>query len=350
MEVFQAASWYHSRMLTTLILAAAVMGSQSPTVLPFGSQVALPDGSTASYKVDVANTNSWGPWQDSTNGWFPACANSWVQFVPIGDMGWLGCTIYVDAKGVRQWARHNDPNYPLGSVWKKPDGTFRPGKVRVWTGAGKPMGSWYNEVWPPENALKVTTNGSDVTAEVNGSPSRCVFLKGNGNDLTVFARQGEQSNNQIDFSTVYVEGDNNTVSGAGEGFQCVVFFNGKNNRLVNFKAKGGKRGDDNGVVYARRGSNGLVVEDTVVEQDAREWPASHMTTGIYIDDETGFARIAPSVIVKGGFMYGAFFHGGSYNRAALVSIGAGTPVKFAPHFTWPAGTLPVANRDLSKAG
>ena len=318
------------------------------TTMPFGTTITLPDGSTGAYDAAVVNTNRWGEWYPSLSGSYTASPGDYVQFLGVGSSGWIGCTLRVGSSGELLRTKHDDPTYRLDSAWciDPLANTWRPGFVRTSKPDHKMMGAYYNQVWPAEAAITIVTNNSRLYVRSTGSPSRAVTIRGSGNVVDVVATQGEQSNNQLDFGAVYVEGSSNTVTGYADGKMAAVFFKGPLNRAVNVVGLGAEIGDDVGVFYVRKESNGAVFDRCTAIRKSRYIAPSHGVQGFYIDDRSSGASLTNCAAF--GFDTtvgrGVFVHGGNDTKVSgFLSYASGIPVKVVPHFTTPTilptGTL-----------
>ena len=313
--------------MLSILLSIAVQ------TLPFGTELVLPDGSTGEYVVEVVNTNRFGPWVPSVNGSHPGLPGQRIQYLSDGTAGWLGATLLIGSNGK-----------PIltGNSGQRIDGFWnltRPGSVRV--ALGPLMGAYLKEVWPKENALKIKCNFGRFKVKVTGSPSRCLFIEGNGNDVTVWCEQSEQSNNQVDLSAVYVKGSDNTIRGYASAYMCAVLVNGQRNRLEDLTVLACARGDDIGAIHAREGSDGLVCVRVRALARPRETPSNHVVASIYPDNRTSWVTIEDCSAT--GFMYGVFAHGGSNVRVRnWKGFLNGTEVKFAPFYLTPL-VIPTGN-------
>lgn len=323
--------------MNTLLLAAALAFQAATQVVPFGTTVTVVDGSSVSYKVTPVNTNSWGPWVRSENGHFPPMTDGWVQFLSDDDAGWHGTTCKVtsgELQRVLPDGRRLDAPWwdPARAVWRK-------GWVRT---AFTVVGASGIQAWPPEWGVKVKTNNSRVYACVHNSPTRCVYVEGNNNDVTVCVSQGLQSNNIQDMAAVNVKGSGNTLRGAVGGQMCGAFFDGPNNRALDLHITVEGMGDDNSGLYVRSNSDGFRATNTTVWMPKSQWPSTHGRNAFYIDDKSGNA-VLYNCAAYGPWDRGVFVHGGSNNRVQLFrSLGPKMGVLFAPHFQSPTVT-PTGN-------
>lgn len=308
----------------------------------FGTIITLADRSTAAYKVECANTNHWGEWfpcSQGMDGWpdgYLPLTNGYIQFLSADDAGWHGSTLKI-VNGVLQ--RTKPDGTRLDSPWWTGE-KWRAGYCRI---ASSVMGQSGVEVWPKEDALRVKTNRSKLYVTVEDSPSRCLYVEGDYNDVTVEVYQGQQSNLIQDLASVYFKGKGNVLRGVAKGSLCAAFFNGPDNRTLDFTAEVEGIGADRGGVYWKKGSNGFRATNTIVKVGKREWPCLHGDQGFYIDDQTSNGSLY-NCKVFGEFTRGVFVHGG-YNVTVdrFHSQGPSVSVLFAPHFTTP-GVIPTGNR------
>lgn len=313
------------------------------TTHTFGTVLALPDRSELSALVECENTNRWGKWFDVTggpDGLFPSTFNGYCQFLSGDSMGWHGTTLKVyKGQAVRTTGAKR-----LDKPWYDPEtGKWRRGWLRY---AETVMGAYQDEVWPKEDALRIKTDRSRLWVKVTGSPSRCLYVEGDYNDVTVDVEQGEQSNNIQDLAAVYFLGKGNVLRGVSRGQLCAAFFNGPDNRTLDFTAYVRGIGADRGGVYWKKFSHRFKATNTTVHMGEREFPATHGEQGFYGDDEASDA-VLYNCASYGAFTRGVFIHGGSNNRVERFrSFGPATPVEFAPHFLKPT-VQPTGNVQLS---
>lgn len=324
----------------TNILAFALL---LPQALPFGTVLVLPRGAQGSYTVQVENANRFGEFAHSADGRFAPVADGTVQFLPEGDRGWHGATLWTDSAGRLVRTSLDPSKSQLDAVWY-PGGVPRPGWVR--TMPGRAMGAWMGFVWPKEHALRVECDGGRFFFSSKGSPSMCLEVVGDGNDVTVDVEQGQQSNNIQDLAAVRVVGKGNTVRGVARGQMCALFVNGPENRALDMALVVEGIGDDVGALYVKAGSDGFRATNVTAWMPQRRYPSRHGTNGFYIDDRSSGA-VLYNCAAYGPFDRGAFFHGGSDNRVERFrSLGPARAVVFAPHFTTPT-VQPTGNVERS---
>jgi len=317
-------------MLVASILSAIAL----PVALPFGTVLVLPKGSWGSYSVAAPNDNAFGEFVPSEGFYFPPVTNGTVQYVPDGASGHHGATLQTDAKG--SLLKTTFDGLDLSAVWRnKPNGYVR-------TMPGYATGRYREYTWPKEAALTVECDGGTFFVKVTGSPSMCLEVVGDGNDVTVDLVQGQQSNLIQDLASLRLRGNGNTARGAAEGEMCAAFVDGKDNRLLDFTAVSRGIGDDTGAVYVKGGSHGFRSTNLTVYLKSSEYPSTWMRNGVYLDDEASDCVLFNTTVL-GQFTNAVFVHGGDDNRIdRLRSFGPSATVKIEPFFRTPTVT-PVGN-------
>lgn len=269
----------------------------------YGSQIEL-SRTTRTIEVGPAPVNSWGAWEPSSGG-PDASKGKAAQFLSADDKGWHGTTLVQGEKGwlrpIRADGTRVDAPWWTGKEWRQGYARYAQSVV-----GSHPSG----EVWPPEDAVRIMADRCTLTVRCIGSPSRCVRVIGNGNDLTVHCVQGEPSNAIQDLAAVRVDGDGNTLRGFADGKLCAVFVQGNDNRLLDLAVTAGEYGSDVGAVYLKgHGYIGTRLTNVTVAAKARSWPSEHLWAGVYADDR--HSGVVTWNVLVSGFQYGFYSNGGS---------------------------------------
>lgn len=293
------------------------------------SDIALPDGSTATYSVVCQNANAFGPWAFSASGPVASPAGSYQDALTVGDRGWNDTSLRMTEKGI-QTTRYNDPSWDISAPWRQ-SGVWQPAYVRV--SLAPPIGASNGEVWP-KAALTIRANRSRLVVEVRNAPCESLRVVGSDNDVTVYAFSGEQSRLMLNRPAVHVEGARNKVHGYADHPLCALYVKGPDNEVSRFTAVGGEVGDDTGLVYIDKVSARTRLVGVSVVARPRKYPVSHGQQGFYLDEQVSGCVLTDCSAY--GFQRGVYGHGASYTtvkglRAALCQ----TAVLFAPYFKTP---------------
>ena len=313
----------------------------SVQVLPFGSVVEPPTGSAVSYYVDGGDPNKGavtGPYYFDGEPVVPA-GTKWAQALPKGSMGWHDGIFPVVDGTVKL-----DKEQSLGSpVYDYSKGKFVPAYWLFWS--RNPYGTWKDLVWG-KAALTVKGSRLTVYATVVGSPWQSVDVVGSNNSMLVDVRPGVQSRLIQDLASCRSVGSSNRWSGYVESPMCALWMKGPNAYAIDMVLRGGSYGDDVGVFYLGRESDGMRATNVDAVAEKRAYPPSHGFQLYYLDDKSGGA-VLYNCAAYGSAMRGVFVHGGSNVRVERFrSLGQTDAIVFARHFQTPT-VEPTGNLALS---
>lgn len=316
-----------------LLLSLVLWPAENP--IP-GADLTIPDRSIKVYVQDLGDPNKGAVSGYSLfNGEIPL-GTKWLSGLPKGDKGWHDGVLPI-VEGLPKLDKENSLGVP---VYDYQQGSFVPFYARMWS--RNPYGAYRDLVWPWKqgSALTVRTNRSKLYVSSTGSPTQALYVIGDYNEIWVQVETGTQSRHIQDLAAVRVKGKGNRISGSVKSDMCALFIDGPDSHVIDASLWGGSVGDDIGVLYFRRSSDGARVTNVSVRVLPRQYPWSHMVSGIYIDDLNSRFRLY-NVSVWGA-QYGIFSHGGSDNAIARYrSVGNETGYKFAKHFT--TDTEPTGN-------